>query len=48
VRGNAHELRLARGEVTPEQLEAETSRISSDAKITIPDFCETIERLYGR
>jgi hypothetical protein len=42
------ELRLARGEVTPEQLEAETSRIPSDAKITIPDFCETIERLYGK
>ena len=42
------ELRLARGEVTPEQFEAETSRIPTDAKITIPDFCETIERLYGR
>jgi hypothetical protein len=42
------ELRLARGEVTPEQLEAETSRFPSDAKITIPDFCETIERLYGK
>ena len=41
------ELRLARGEVTPEQLEEETSLIPSDAKITVPDFCETIERLYG-
>lgn len=42
------ELRLVRGEVTPEQLEAETSRIPEDARITIPDFCETIERLYGK
>jgi len=41
------ELRLARGEVTPERLEEETSRIPRDAKITIPDFCKTIERLYG-
>jgi hypothetical protein len=30
------------------QLEAETSRIPSDAKITVRDFCETIERLYGK
>jgi hypothetical protein len=42
------ELRLARGEVTPQQLEDETSRIPKDSKITIPGFYETIERHYGK
>jgi hypothetical protein len=42
------ERRLARGEVTPEQLQRENSLISEDAKITIPDFCETLERYYGK
>lgn len=42
------ERRLARGEVTPEQLEAENSLIPMDARITIPDFCQTLERHYGK
>lgn len=41
------EQRLARGEVTPEQLQEENSLIPKDAIITIPDFCETLERYYG-
>jgi hypothetical protein len=42
------ELRLARGEVTPEQLEAENSLIPMDARFNIPGFCETLERYYGK
>jgi hypothetical protein len=42
------ELRLARGEVTPEQLEDESSLIPKGAKITIMNFCETMERYYGK
>jgi hypothetical protein len=41
-------LRLSRGELTPELLEAETSRIPSNAKITILNFCETMVRHYGK
>ena len=40
--------RLATSEVTPEQLEEEYSLISLGAKITIPDFCKTLERHYGK
>jgi hypothetical protein len=42
------ELRLARGEVTREQLQEENSLVPLSAKITIPDFCETLERYYGK
>jgi hypothetical protein len=42
------ERRLARGEVTPEQLEEENSLIPLNAKITITDFCQTLERYYGK
>ena len=42
------ERRLTRGEVTPVQLEEENSLIPIGAKITIPDFCETLERYYGK
>lgn len=42
------ERRLACGEVTPEQLEEENSMIPMSAKITIPDFCQTIERYYDK
>jgi hypothetical protein len=42
------EQRLARGEVTREQLEVETSLVPMSAKITIPDFCQTLERYYGK
>ncbi|MFU8894164.1 MAG: hypothetical protein ACNA8L_11105 [Luteolibacter sp.] len=42
------ERRLARGEVTPEQLEVENSFIPLGAKITIQNFSETIERYYGK
>jgi len=42
------ELRLARGEVTPEQLQEENSLIPMGTKITILNFCETIERHYGK
>jgi hypothetical protein len=42
------ERRLARGEVTPEQLEAENSLIPMGAKIEILNFCETMERYYGK
>ncbi len=42
------EQRLARGEVTREQLEEENSLVPMSAKITIPDFCETLERYYGK
>ena len=36
--------RLARGEVTPEQLEV----VPMGARITIQDFCQTLERYYGK
>lgn len=42
------ERRLARGEVTPQQLQEENSLVPVGAKITIPDFCETLERYYGK
>lgn len=42
------ELRLARGEVTPEQLEEENSFIPLSAKITILNLRETMERYYGK
>jgi len=42
------ERRLARGEVTPEQLQEENSLIPANVRITIPDFCETMERYYGK
>jgi hypothetical protein len=42
------EQRLARGEVTPEQLEEETSLVPMSAKIIIPDFCKTLELYYGK
>ena len=42
------ERRLARSEVTPEQLEEENSLVLMNAKITIPDFCQTLERYYGK
>ena len=42
------ERRLASGEVTPEQLEEENSLVLMNAKITIPDFCQTLERYYGK
>ena len=42
------ERRLASGEVTPQQLQEENSLVPAGAKITIPDFCETLERYYGK
>lgn len=42
------ELRLARGEVTPEQLQEENSLVPLNAKITIPNFRETMELYYGK
>ena len=42
------ERRLARGEVTPEQLQAENSLIPRGAEITVLNFCETMERYYGK
>jgi hypothetical protein len=42
------ELRLARGEVTPEQLQEENSLIPRNAKITILNLRETMERYYGK
>jgi len=42
------QLRLARGEVTPAQLQRENSPVPAGAKISIPGFCETLERYYGR
>lgn len=42
------ELRLARGEVTPEQLEEENSFIPLSAKITIRDFSQTLKRYYDK
>ena len=42
------ERRLANCEVTPEQLEEENSLIPIGAKITIPNFCQTLERYHGK
>ncbi len=42
------ERRLASGEVTPEQLQEENSLIPANARITIPNFCETMERHFGK
>lgn len=42
------ELRLARGEVTPEQLQAENSLIPLNANIRILNLRETMERYYGK
>ena len=42
------ERRLARGEVTAERLENESSMIPLGTRITIPDFCETLERYYSK
>jgi hypothetical protein len=42
------ERRLASGEVTPEQLEAENSMIPMGTNIEILNFCETMERYYGK
>lgn len=42
------ERRLASGEITPQQLEEENSLVPMGTKITIPDFCETLERYYGK
>ena len=42
------ERRLARGEVTPEQLQEENSFVPRDAKIRILNLRETLERHYGK
>jgi transcription elongation GreA/GreB family factor len=42
------ERRLARGEVTPEQLQEENSLVPMGATITIVNLCETLERYYGK
>jgi hypothetical protein len=42
------EQRLASGEVTPEQLQEENSLVPMDAKITILNLRETLERYYGK
>jgi hypothetical protein len=42
------ERRLARGEVTPEQLQEENSLIPMGTKIEILNLCETLERYYGK
>jgi hypothetical protein len=42
------ELRLARGEVTPAQLQEENSLIPMGTKITILNLRETLERYYGK
>ena len=42
------ERRLALGLVSAEQLQRENSLIPANAKITIPDLCETLERYYGK
>lgn len=40
--------RLARGEVTPEQLQDENSLVPMSATISIIDLRETLERYYGK
>ena len=42
------ELRLARGEVTPEQLQEENSFVPLNAKVSILSLRETMERYYGK
>ena len=42
------ELRLARGEVTPEQMEEENSFIPLNAKITLQDFSKTLKSYYDK
>ena len=42
------EQRLAGGEVTPEQLQEENPLIPRNAKITILNLRETMERYYGK
>lgn len=42
------ELRLVRGEVTAEQLQEENSIIPLNAKVTILNLRETMERYYGK
>ena len=42
------ELRLARGEVTPEQLQEKNSFIPLNAKVSILNLRETMERYYGK
>jgi hypothetical protein len=42
------ELRLARGEVTPEQLQERNSFIPLNAKVSILNLRETMERYYGK
>ena len=39
---------LASGEVTPQELQEENSFVPMGERNTIPNFCETIERYYGR
>lgn len=40
--------RLRLGLVTPEQLENEYSRVPLGTPIRILNFCETVERYYGK
>ena len=42
------ELKLARGEVTAEQLQEENSIIPLNAKVTILNLRDTMERYYGK
>ena len=42
------ELSLARGEVTPEQLQEKNSFIPLNAKVSILNLRETMERYYGK
>ena len=42
------EQRLARGEVTSEQLQEENSLVPMGTKIEILNLCETLERYYGK
>ena len=42
------ELRLARGVVTPEQLQEKNSFIPLNAKVSILNLRETMERYYGK
>lgn len=42
------ELRLSRGEVTPEQLQEENSLFPLNAQIRILHLRETMERYYGK
>ena len=42
------ELRLARGEVTPEELQRENSLFPPDAPVEIPKLWETLREHYGK